>query len=308
MARLKALDGQPVEKLAEGAKENKQWTLTREQRLTYLDRLAEDNEIVAGQGLGVHGASAKELFVKPDVAEVSLERDFAKDLGAKVGSVLTFDVQGVPLDLTVTSIRAVNWKTFGINFFFVVEPGVLEDAPQTRLAAAPVPQDPEDALRSALARTFPNITLVPVREVLEKIAALLGRLGGAVRFLGGFTVLAGIVILAGAVGATSSRRGREVALLKTLGLSRASVSGIFAAEYALIGTWPRASRSSRPSRCRTRSPSRSSSCRLRGRQGRFSWPRFRPSSRWEPGSSRASGRSGRPIGPSAPTDEGRAGR
>lgn len=56
------------------------------------------------------------------------------------------------------------------------------------------------------------------------------------RFLGGFTVLAGIVILAGAVGATSSRRGREVALLKTIGLSRASVSGIFAAEYALIGT------------------------------------------------------------------------
>ncbi|MBL8114593.1 MAG: ABC transporter permease [Acidobacteria bacterium] len=235
MARLKALDGQPVEKLAEGAKENKQWTLTREQRLTYVDKLADDNEIVAGQALGAHGATAKTLFVKPDVAELSLERDFAKDLGAKVGSVLTFDVQGVPLDLTVTSIRAVNWKTFGINFFFVVEPGVLEDAPQTRLAAARVPPEREDALRSALARSFPNVTLVPVREVLEKIAALLGRLGGAVRFLGGFTVLAGVVILAGAVGATSSRRGREVALLKTIGLSRASVSGIFAAEYALVG-------------------------------------------------------------------------
>jgi putative ABC transport system permease protein len=48
-------------------------------------------------------------------------------------------------------------------------------------------------------------------------------------------VLAGIVILAGTVAASSVRRGREVALLKTLGMTRAGVVAVFAVEYALIG-------------------------------------------------------------------------
>jgi len=48
-------------------------------------------------------------------------------------------------------------------------------------------------------------------------------------------VVAGIAILAGAISAGSARRGREVALLKTLGMTRRGVAATFAAEYALIG-------------------------------------------------------------------------
>ncbi|HYQ84277.1 MAG TPA: FtsX-like permease family protein, partial [Rubrobacter sp.] len=47
--------------------------------------------------------------------------------------------------------------------------------------------------------------------------------------------LAGIAILGGAISAGSLRRGREVALLKTLGMTRRTVLGTFAVEYALIG-------------------------------------------------------------------------
>ena len=50
---------------------------------------------------------------------------------------------------------------------------------------------------------------------------MLRRISLGIRFLGGFTVVAGIAILAGAVSAGSARRGREVALLKTLGMTRA---------------------------------------------------------------------------------------
>jgi putative ABC transport system permease protein len=63
----------------------------------------------------------------------------------------------------------------------------------------------------------------------------MARIGLGIRFLGGFTVLAGIAILAGAISAGSLRRGREVALLKTLGMTRRTVLGTFAVEYALIG-------------------------------------------------------------------------
>ncbi|MFQ5350655.1 MAG: FtsX-like permease family protein, partial [Thermoanaerobaculia bacterium] len=68
-----------------------------------------------------------------------------------------------------------------------------------------------------------------------KVAAIFTRLAAAVSWLGGFTVAAGAVILAGAVSAAASRRGREIALLKTLGMTRRQVVARFAVEYAVVG-------------------------------------------------------------------------
>jgi putative ABC transport system permease protein len=225
-ARLVSIDGVPVAELAKKNSDEgrRNWILTREQNLTYLDALPKDNVVVEGK-----------LWSDPEHAEISIERDFAKDMDAHVGSKLVYDVQGVPLELRVTSLRTVDWKSFGINFFLVVEPGVLDRAPQMRVAAARLPAGREQALQDTLAAEVPNVTMLKVREIVEKVAALLERLGLGIRILGGFAITAGIAILAGAIGATASRRGREVALLKTLGATRRVVVGIFAVEFALIG-------------------------------------------------------------------------
>ena len=241
MARLTAIDGVPVEKLQaqEGGAEGQQrqeggeegggrrrerWALTREQRLTYMKELPKDNKIVAGS-----------LWSDPAHAEVSLEQEFANGIGAHLGSTLGFNIQGVPVDLKVTSLRTVNWQTFGINFFLVVEPGVLEGAPQQRLAVARLPKGGEQRTQDLLAARFPNVTFLRIREILDKVLKVLRRISLGIRFLGGFTVVAGIAILAGAVSAGSARRGREVALLKTLGMTRSGVAATFAVEYALVG-------------------------------------------------------------------------
>ncbi|HEX5760979.1 MAG TPA: FtsX-like permease family protein, partial [Thermoanaerobaculia bacterium] len=222
-ARLLAVDGRDIDQLARGDRERR-WALTREQRLTYLRELPADNELVAGA-----------LWRDPRRAEVSVEEEFARELGVGLGGRLRFDVQGVPLELVVTSLRRVDWRNFRINFFLVVEPGVLESAPQMRLAAAELPRGREQRVQDLVAAAYPNVTLIRVREVLEKIVSVLERIGLGIRFLGGFTVLAGIAILAGAVAAGAARRGREVALLKTLGMTRRGVAAAFAVEYALIG-------------------------------------------------------------------------
>lgn len=245
MARIAAIDGRPVEELTtrrrpgrpqreeredrergegEQGEGSRRWALTREQRLTYMRTLPDDNQVVEGV-----------LWGDPQRAEVSVEQEFAADLGLRLGSTIRFDVQGVPLELTVTSLRTVNWRTFGINFFLVVEPGVLEDAPQQRLAAFQLPRGTEQRVQDLLAASYPNVTLLRIREILDKIVQVMERIGLGIRFIGGFTVLAGVAILAGAISAGSLRRGREVALLKTLGMTRRSVLGTFAVEYALIG-------------------------------------------------------------------------
>ncbi len=225
-ARLVSIDGVSTSELEKNGSDEgrRKWILTREQNLTYLDELPKDNVVVEGM-----------LWSDPEHPEISIERDFAKDMGVHVGSTLVYDVQGVPFELRVTSLRTVDWKSFGINFFLVVEPGVLDKAPQMRVAAARLPAGREQALQDRLAAELPNVTMLKVREIVEKVAALLERLGVGIRLLGGFAIAAGIAILAGAVGATASRRGREVALLKTLGATRRGVVAIFAVEFALTG-------------------------------------------------------------------------
>lgn len=225
-ARLSAIDGVEVADLVSAGDEDNsnRWALTREQRITYLETLPGDNRILKGA-----------LWSDPAVLEVSVEEEFATDLAVDLGSRLRFDIQGVPIELTVTSIRSVVWETFGINFFLVAEPGALDEAPQKRVATARLPKAREQRIQDRLATSFPNVTLFRIRELLEKVAGVVTRLAAGVRFLGSFAMLAGIVILGGAVSAATVRRGREIALLKTLGMTRIGVAGMLAVEYGLLG-------------------------------------------------------------------------
>jgi putative ABC transport system permease protein len=226
MARLAAIDGTRVDQLAEaaGTDRERRWALTREQRLTYGAELSPDNRIVAGS-----------LWSDPNRHEVSVEEEFAGDMGLALGSTLELDVQGVPIELVVSSLRSVDWRTFDINFFLHVEPGVLDRAPQQILAAARLPAESQQQIQDRLVGDYPNVILIPIRDVLDKVLGILTRLGLGVRFLGGFTVVAGLGILAGALSAIAARRGREVALLKTLGATRAGVVWRFALEYLVLG-------------------------------------------------------------------------
>lgn len=230
MARLSKVDGRGVEELVqarardESDQERERWVFTREQRITSLNTLPDNNTIVAGA-----------LWTKPGVQEVSVEADFARDLGAKLGTRLTFDVQGVPVEFEVTSLRSVEWRRFAVSFFLVAEPGSLDDAPKFLLGAARVPRETQQRLQDDLAKQWPNVTVVRVQDILERAAEMVTQLAVAIRMLGAFAMLTGLLILAGGVAATQLRRAREVALLKTLGVTRGQVALLFAVEYVLLG-------------------------------------------------------------------------
>ncbi len=203
----------------------RRWTLTRELRLTYGPRLPRGNRVIAGS-----------FPAGPAMPNgLSLEENYAQDLGVTVGDAVTFDVQGVPVDMTVTSLRTIDWRTMGMNFFLFAEPGPLDDAPQVRLATARLETSDLPRIQSAIVSAFPNVTVIHVREVMEKVMAVLSNIGLGVRALGAFTIAAGIIVLGGTVAATQARRAKEVALLKTIGMTRRDVLAVFAIEYALTG-------------------------------------------------------------------------
>jgi putative ABC transport system permease protein len=230
MARLTAIDGSTVDKLVKARPGNPSantrghWVLTREQRVTWGATLPPDNRVVEGA-----------LWSRPDVNEVSIEQGFARDLGVKLGSVLDFDLQGVPLSFTVTSVRTVEWRSFSANFFLVVEPGVLEQAPHVRLGTVRIAEGKERALQDRLAAAFPNITVLRVRDLSERALAVLQQAALAVRVLGGFALVTGIAILIGAVAASGTRRVREAAVLRALGVGRGQIARLLAVEFALRG-------------------------------------------------------------------------
>jgi len=90
-------------------------------------------------------------------------------------------------------------------------------------------------VQSAVVAAFPNVTVIHVRDVMDKVLAVLRNIGLGIRLLGAFTVGAGVVVQGGTVAATQARRAREVALLKTVGMTRRDVVTVFAVEYALTG-------------------------------------------------------------------------
>ncbi|MEK7863650.1 MAG: hypothetical protein AAB295_10365, partial [Chloroflexota bacterium] len=220
MARATALNGVSVAALLESNERRfRRRQLMGEQFLTYLPELSPDNEIVKGA-----------LWSDPSRPEVSLEQDYANDFHLDVGDTITFNFGGTDTELLVSSIRTVKWEGLGINFQLVVEPGVIEGMPQRRVATARLPKVEELGAQDAIAAAFPNVTLLRVGDALDRIAAQLKRIGWGVRFLGLFIVGAGIAVLTGTIGIESQRRGREVALLKTLGMTRRGVAGLFATE------------------------------------------------------------------------------
>ena len=228
MARVGAIDGVPV---AERLNDRNRWALRRQLRLTYLDELPADNVILEAAG----PATLPRPWVDPALGEVSVEQNFAETIGVSVGSTIDLEVGGREISITVTSLRRVDWEGFGINFFLVVEPAVLDWAPHTRLAAAWLPPEREQRIQDEIYLAYPGVAVVRIREVLQKVVDLVGNLQVGVRVLGSFTVAAALLTLAGAVAASSARRGREAALLKTIGSTRFDVLRAFAAEYALVG-------------------------------------------------------------------------
>jgi putative ABC transport system permease protein len=98
-----------------------------------------------------------------------------------------------------------------------------------------VPADREAALQSAVAAELPNVTAVPVRDLVQRVDAILERIALAVRAIAALALAVGLAVMGGALAASRYQRLTESVILRTLGASRAVVARIFAVEYACLG-------------------------------------------------------------------------
>ncbi|HET6252841.1 MAG TPA: FtsX-like permease family protein [Puia sp.] len=199
-----------------------------EVRVTYRDSLASSEKLVAGR-LGSPVRSPK------DRVYISLDEDYAKILGVKIGDSIGFDVQGMQVGTVVGSLRKVEWK-LRINFPVLFPTGVLEQAPQFHLMTTEVPsQEVSARFQRAVVQRFPGISVIDLGLILSVLDDVLGKIGFVIRFMAGFSMMTGVIVLIASVLVSRYQRIQESVLLRTLGASRRQVLVITMLEYLFLG-------------------------------------------------------------------------
>jgi putative ABC transport system permease protein len=224
-ARLAAINGVRVARERWAGREDA-WRVTREYVLTFADDPPAGTVLTRGRWW---------TRAERSQAWISVEDEAARALGVDLGGTLTFDVQGVPVTATVLSLRKVDWQSLGANFFVIFSPGPLAGAPVAYLATARAPADADARVQERVAAVLPNVTAIPVRDILERVAAVLDRIAVAIRLVAAFVVGAGLTVMAEALAQNRTQRLYEAALLRTLGATRGRVARTFAVEYGVLG-------------------------------------------------------------------------
>ncbi|MEO1627593.1 MAG: FtsX-like permease family protein, partial [Bacteroidota bacterium] len=205
-----------------------EWVYNREYRTTYRDTLIESESIIEGEW---HGDRMEDGTIY-----VSVEEGFAESLDAKVGTQLTFNVQGALVKTTVGSIRKVDWGKIQTNFFLLFPNGVLEKAPQFRVLISQVESAERSAkFQQALVQAFPNVSVIDLGQILETVDSLLSKVSFVIRFMALFSILTGLMVLISSIALSKYQRIRESVLLRTIGASRSQILWINALEYGILG-------------------------------------------------------------------------
>lgn len=200
----------------------------REFNLSTVAELPETNEIIAG----------KWYQDGPGVAEASVEQSLAKRLGLKLGDVMRFDMAGLPVEARVTSLRKLEWGSMRANFFVIINPQAMLNAPKSYMTAFHLPGGDGAAsgkLTNALTRAYPNLTVIDVSGIIRQLQEVLDQVVVAVEFLFVFTLASGVLVLYAALMGSQSERTREAGLLRALGATKRQLASAQRIEFVLVG-------------------------------------------------------------------------
>ena len=208
--------------------ERAQRLVDREFNLSYSDELPSHNQVVEGRW----HASGLSL----EKAEVSAEEGIMKTLGLVLGDEVTFDVAGERASAKITSVRKLRWDSMKVNFFMILSPAVLKDKSQSLITAYHQGSTEKDlAADQALLKAFPNLTVFDASNIIKQVQSILDQVVKAVQFLFMLTLVAGAVVLYGAMLTSREVRERESALMRALGASSSQLLGAQLIELLVAG-------------------------------------------------------------------------
>lgn len=226
--RIIALKGVRVEDVH--VKESAQWALDGDRGITIAASPPAGSKVVAG-------AWWPQDYQGPSL--VSMEREVADGLGLSLGDEISVNVLGRTIVAKLANLREVDWRKFGITFVMIFSPATFTGAPFTELATVTLPKgapvDQDLPLLRAVAKAYPSVVSLRVKDALDAIKDVINRLAIAVRATAGVAVTAATLVLGGALAAGQETRLYEAVVLKTLGATRRQLLLAFVCEFGLLG-------------------------------------------------------------------------
>jgi len=205
------------------------WALQREYRLTYAAHLRSTESVVEGEWWD------GKVFKRVPIP-VSIDTSIHQSLGVEVGDEIAWDIQGVEVPGVIASVREVDWDRLATNFFVVLPPGMIEDAPQTTVMLARMSGEAaRSTLQRDLVREFSNVSVLDATLILSAIDTMMQRMATAIRLLAIFTLATGFMILVAATISARQERTHETLLLRTLGASGSTLRQVLATEVVALG-------------------------------------------------------------------------
>ena len=222
-ARITAINGEPIEKLPL-RDFNRRFLRTR--TVTAMDAMPPDTVILNG------------AWWRPGDRDpqICASEEAAKILNLKPGTLVDWNIWNRTLRTRVACIERTESIRMTGRFEFLFNAGQLENLPAVYYGSARVRPADVAAMQRVVYRKFPTVTVVNVADVMQIVEDVVQRIAAVIRFISGFTILAGAVMVASSVAGTRFRRMREVVTLKTLGATRRRIAWIFSVEFLALGT------------------------------------------------------------------------
>ena len=228
--RVKSVrDSTVAEIQADTSSHIRNWSLTREYRVTYRDSLISSEKIIEGS---FNYQSARES----DSIFISVSEGLKRGMRLKLKDEITWNVQGIPIKTFVGSIREVDWRRIQTNFMVVFPVGVLENAPQSYVLVSKI-DDPQTSasFQQDLVKQFPNVSAIDLTLILNTLDGIFDKIALVIRFMALFSVLTGLFVLSGAVINSKYARLKENVLLRTLGAVQKQLVQMTIIEYSYLG-------------------------------------------------------------------------
>lgn len=205
-------------------------SLDREMVLTESKELPPGNEIVTGSW---HGDQIEDTG-QNGLLRVSMEAEYAGELGVTTGDRLSFSFAGQQQEFVVSSLRALDWNSMQPNFYFVLEPPGVSNMPYSFMTSFRVAEESRVAM-DKIAREVPGMTLIDIGQIVERVTAILQRVSLAVESIAGLTVIAGVLVVVASLRMSLAVRMQEFCIMRALGASQRTLAGSLVAELVITG-------------------------------------------------------------------------
>lgn len=214
--------------MADTTRTASRWAINREARVSFRDSLNSDEKLVEGTWVGKVNSG--------DSIYISLADNYARSMDVTIGDEMVWNVQGARITTYVSSIREINFRSMQTRFFILFPTGVLEQAPQFQVLVTKSPDAGTTArYRSSVVKAFPNVSVVDLGSILVTLNEILTKVSYVIKFMAGFSILTGLIVLLSALMLSKYQRIKESVLLRTIGARQSAILKINATEYALLG-------------------------------------------------------------------------